>query len=49
MISQWLTIRKKIFTEKVVKHWQRFPRETVELPSLKVFNRSVVVVLRDMV
>jgi len=40
---------KNFFTESVVKHCNRLPREVVETPSLEVFKRCRNMVLRDLV
>ncbi|KFW71281.1 hypothetical protein AS28_04827, partial [Pygoscelis adeliae] len=33
-----LDIRKKFFTLRVVKHWNRLPGEVVDAPSLETFQ-----------
>lgn len=40
---------KKYFTERVVKHWNRLPREVIKSLSPEVFRKHVDVELRDMV
>ncbi|KFV92385.1 hypothetical protein N326_03158, partial [Eurypyga helias] len=36
-----LDIRKKFFTERVGRHWDRLPREAVDAPSLEVSKASL--------
>ncbi|KFW03241.1 hypothetical protein N327_08787, partial [Fulmarus glacialis] len=36
-----LDIGKKFFTMRMVRHWNRLPREAVDTPSLEVFKASL--------
>jgi len=43
-----LDIRKNLFLERVVKHWNWLPREVVESPSLEVLKKHVGMALQNM-
>jgi len=40
-------IKKNFFTRRVIKRWNRLPREVVESPSLEIFKRRVDVALAN--
>ncbi|KFW71070.1 hypothetical protein AS28_13425, partial [Pygoscelis adeliae] len=44
-----LDIRKKFFTMRVVRHWNRLPREAVDAPSLEVFKTRLDGALSNLV
>ena len=41
-------IRKQFFTIRVVKHWNRLPREAVDAPSLETFQARLVAALSNL-
>ena len=44
-----LDIRKTFFTVRVVRHWNRLPREAVDAPSLEAFKARLDVAVRNLV
>ncbi|KAK4828896.1 hypothetical protein QYF61_001454 [Mycteria americana] len=44
-----LDIRKKFFTVRVMRHWNRLPREAVDAPSLAVFKARLDDVLSNLI
>ena len=44
-----LDIRRKFFTQRVVTHWNRLPREVVDAPSLEAFKARLDVALGSLV
>jgi len=44
-----LDMRKKFFTMRVVKHWNRLPREAVDAPSLEAFKARLDGALSNLV
>ncbi|KFV93452.1 hypothetical protein N326_07083, partial [Eurypyga helias] len=44
-----LGIRKKFFTERMGKHWDRLPREAVDALSLEVFKARLDEALSNLV
>ena len=44
-----LHIRKKFFTVRVVRHWNRLPREVVDAPSTEAFRARLDGALSNLV
>ena len=44
-----LDIRRKFFTQRVVMHWNRLPREVVDAPLLEAFKARLDVALDSLV
>jgi len=44
-----LHIKKKFYTVRVVRHWNRLPREAVDTPTLEVFKARLDGALSNLV
>ena len=44
-----LDIRRKFFTQRVVMHWNRLPKEAVDAPSLEAFKARLDVALGSLI
>jgi len=44
-----LDIRRRFFTQRVVKHWNRLPKEAVDAPSMEAFKARLDVALGSLV
>ena len=44
-----LDIRRKLFTQRVVTHWHRLPKEIVDAASLDAFKARLDVILNSLV
>ena len=44
-----IDIRRKFFTQRVMTHWNRLPKEVVDAPSLEAFKARLDVALGSLV
>ena len=44
-----LDVRSKFFTQRVLTHWNRLPKEVVDAPSLEAFKARLDIVLCSLV
>ena len=44
-----MDIRRKFFKPRVVMHWNRLPKEVVDVPSMEAFKTSLDVALGSLV